>query len=411
MAHLSIIIPVWNLWNMTEACLESIAHVCAQDNMQDSIEVIVVDNNSTDTTADALAPTLTRLFQQRGRMIRLESNMGFAKACNAGARAAKGQLLFFLNNDTVMTEGCIPPLLEALERNPKLGIVGPLLLYPGNKVQHAGICFSPTLELQHAHHLIPVSYVASLKQRFWQAITGAAMLMPAKIFHDCEGFCEEYVNGFEDLDLCCAVRLQGYSLNIAHKSIIYHHTSQTPGRFDNDKENAALLGKRRAGHFRPDMHKIALEAGLQPYLSPDLELYIGLTTAKEHALNQIFSENFDEERCKKRLETEPYWLGGYTILASYLEKQGRWQEALDLHLQAARLAPLKDNFANLGVCAANTGEHDILVNAKQCLQDTVNKTRDKDALWHKAQRLHDWATHNEDEELEQLFAQWLHTNA
>ncbi len=406
MAQLSIIIPVWNLWEMTEACLESIAQVCAKDGLLASMEVIVVDNNSTDATATALEPTLKRLFRHHGHVLRMSENVGFAKACNAGAKKAQNPILFFLNNDTVLTEGCLSPLLEALEKNPKLGIVGPLLLYPDNTVQHAGICFSPNLELEHVHQFLPAPYVKNLKQRFWQAITGAAMLIPAKIFHDCQGFFEGYINGFEDLDLCSIARSQGYVLNVVHKSIIYHHTSQTPGRFDNDAYNAALLSSRCNGQFRPDIHNIALELGLRPLLSPDQELYIGISEAKEYALKQVFTENFDVERCKKQLENEPYWIGGYNLLANHFEKQKMWLEAIDMYLQATRLAPLKAHFANLAVCAAHAGKQDILADAQKRLQNCINKTKDIQKLWKNAQKIRAWATQNNDPELDRLFAQW-----
>ncbi len=407
MVKISIIIPVWNLWHMTKDCLESIAQSCAKDEILDSIEVIVVDNHSTDTTCTALAPTLTALFGKQGHVITHAENLGFAKACNAGAHKAKAPLLFFLNNDTVMTENCLPPLMQALERNQNLGIVGPLLLYPGNKIQHAGIAFSPTLELVHAHHLIPAASILASKQRFWQAITGAAMLMPAKIFKECEGFHEGYINGFEDLDLCAMVRQKGFKLTVIHKSILYHHTSQTPGRFANDSANSALLGKRCAGYFRPDLHKIALEAGLEPQLSPDLELYISLSHAKEKALNLVFSQNFHEERCKNRLDAEPYWLSGYELLGTYYEHNGRWNDALDVRLQQARLAPLKEHFGSLAFCAANCKASDLVEHGKQCLVDVIQKTKDMNALQHKATSLKNWALQNDDPELAQIFERWL----
>ncbi len=407
MPKISFIIPVWNLWDMTKACLESLVHCCAKDELLDQIEVIVVDNNSSDATTTELEPMLQALFSKSGHKITLPENQGFARACNKGGEKAKGPLLFFLNNDTIMTEGCIAPLLHALDRNPKLGAVGPLLLYPGNKVQHAGICFSPSLELNHAHHLLPASYVTTQKQRFWQAITGAALLMPKDLFKQCGGFHEEYINGFEDLDLCCQIRQKGYKLTVVHKSRIYHHTSQTPGRFEHDAANAALLGKRSQGYFKPDQHVVALEASLTAHFSPDLELYISCTEAKEKALNLTFTQSFNEDRCKARLENDPYWLGGYNLLATYYEKRQRWPEALDMRLQQCRLEPLSNNFGSLGFCAANTGDTTIVANAKQCILDIREKTKDMKKLHHKALHLQQWALQNDDPALVELFNTWL----
>ncbi len=411
MSQLSIIIPVWNLWEMTKACLESIAKVCAKDGLLESIEVIVVDNNSTDATCSELPHTLKKLFESRGHVLSMPDNMGFAKACNAGAKAAKSPLLFFLNNDTILMDGCLPPLLEALDNNPKLGMVAPLLLYPNNTIQHAGICFSPTLELTHAYHLLPADYVKTLKQRFWQAITGAALLMPAKVFLECDGFHESYVNGFEDIDLCCQVREKGYLLNVIHESTLYHLTSQTPGRFDYDDANAALLSRRCQGAFRPDQHKVALEAGFVPLLSPDLWLYTALPTAKEQAMTHMFSENFEEQRCKARLKQNPYWLGGYELLAKNYETKGMWQEALDVRTQVTQLAPLAHNYASMAFCAAHLQKIDIVKHAQHCLKDIINTLKNKEELLHKAMRLQTWAKHNNDPELEHIFSNWLKEHA
>ncbi len=410
MPKISFIIPVWNLWSMTNACLESLVTYCAKDGLLDQVEIVVVDNNSSDETSTALEPTLQALFGKNAHHFRLPENLGFAKACNLGAQKAKGSLLFFLNNDTILTENFLPPLLLALEKNSNLGAVGPLLLYPGDKVQHAGICFSPSLELMHAHHLMPASYVRAQKPRFWQAITGAALLMPKDIFTTCGGFHEEYINGFEDLDLCCHIRQKGYKLTAVHKSSVYHHTSQTPGRFTHDAANAALLGKRCTGYFRPDQHLLALEAGLRPLFTPDLELYTTLSKAKEQALHLVFTQNFDEKRCLERLESEPYWLDGYDFLAKHYESQQRWEEALDMRLHQARLYPLARIFASLGLCAAHTGDTDMVNHAKQSILTIKEKTQDLRALHHKALRLQHWAAQNDDIPLKDLFTQWIEEN-
>ncbi len=407
MVKISIIIPARNLWEMTKACIESIAHSCEKDALLDAIEVLVVNNNSSDATSTELAPTLHALFAKRGRHIHLTQNQSVAKACNAGARAAKGDLLFFLNNGTRMTEGCLPPLLHALERNPKLGMVGPLLLAPDNKVQHAGIFFKPNLELAHAHFLMPASYIIPVKQRFWQAITGAAMLIPRQLFRECEEFHEGYINGLEDLDLCCRVREKGYKLTVVHKSIIYHHSSQTTESFAHDSANTALLGQRCQGCFTPDQHIMAMEMGLEAKFSPDLEMYVGLPAAKEKAYNLIFTQKFDEKNCIARLSTDPYWLGGYEILATYYEKTQRWQDALDIRLQQTRLAPLVKHFASLAYCAANTGDTDIVSNGKQRLHDAARKVNNMDTLLRSALSLKDLALHNNDEALEKLLEQWI----
>ena len=102
----SVIIPVFNNWELTRQCLSSLA-----ENSPADLEVIVVDNGSTDETATGLEPLGQTLFEKHFRRIRFEENRNFAPACNAGAQAAHSEFLFFLNNDTIIRPGWLPPLL------------------------------------------------------------------------------------------------------------------------------------------------------------------------------------------------------------------------------------------------------------------------------------------------------------
>ncbi len=407
MPQLSIIIPVWNLWNMTQNCLESIAKY--SHDLREEIEVIVVDNGSSDATNVALGPTLQELFAHRGHVITLAENLGFAKASNIGAQTASGKLLFFLNNDTLFTPNCLTPLMDALLENTHIGIVGPLLLYPDDSVQHAGICFNHALEPVHAYHFVPSSYQSVHKKRPWQAITGAAMLMQATLFKDCGGFHEGYINGFEDLDLCHQIRAKGLQVHVASQSRIYHLASQTPGRFDKDSHNAALLSQRYPHAFYPDYHTTALEEGLCPMLSPDLQLYLTLPKAKEHALSQIFTHNFNALQCHDQLEVQPYWLAGYDLLANHLERFQMWEAATTYRLLQSRLAPLQEHMRALALCAARQGQKKLVESAHEDIQKIQQIIQNPLPLLEKAHTLHAWAQERGDKALEQLFSTWFKT--
>ncbi len=406
MVKISIIIPAWSLWKITKECLESIAQSCEKDALLDVIEVIVVGSSSHDGTQAELQLSLQALFGKHGHHIPLSRNEGFAKSCNLGAKVAKGSLLFFLNSCITMTDGSLPLLLQALERNPKLGMVSPLLLYPNNKVHNAGICFKPDLELTYAHHLIPASYVIPLKQRFWQAITGVSLLMPKQIFQDCHGFHEGYNNGFEDLDLCCRVREKGYKITVVHDSIVYTRTNSIL-ETSNQNENKILFEQRCHDCFAADLHIVATQMNLEPKFTPDLEMYVGLPSAKESAYTLIFTENFDENRCIARLNTDPYWLGGYEILATFYEKGQRWTEAIDIRLQQSHLVPVVKNFASLAYCAANAGNTELVSSCKQFIHDITRKIHDIEALRHKAFSIQETASKNDDTTLKELVEQWI----
>src|SRR5215475_5115622 len=116
----SIVIPVFNKWEYTFKCLMAVAN-----NTRDvAHEVIVVDNASSDDTAQAL-PLLEGLRFQRN-----ETNFGFAKACNQGAAMARGKYLMFLNNDTEARAGWLSAMTKILDAEPDVAMVGSKLLFP-----------------------------------------------------------------------------------------------------------------------------------------------------------------------------------------------------------------------------------------------------------------------------------------
>lgn len=398
----SIIIPVLNLWEMTLDCLRSLA----EHSDIAHLEIIVVDNGSTDATAAALAPTGSQLFGDSFRHIRHPQNLGFAKACNAGAQAARAPLLFFLNNDTLLTPNWLPPLLDALAASPALGMVGPLLLLPSNLVQHCGIAFSPSPEVSHVYALFPRTHPLVHKSRPLQALTGAAFLLSKELFFRCGQFHEGYQNGFEDLDLCCLVRQQNLRLTCASNSVIYHLTSQTPGRADHDASNARLLNQRHPIGFVPDLHRIGLDDGYLPRLSPSLELYLTLTPEREQSLNNAL-RSFDEDRCRDHLASEPLWEQGYTLLTQHLESRRAFAAAANVRSTQLHFFPLAPYAVALARAAARAHRHDLARTAAEAAPALLHSAANTSELHHKATCLYAWSQKIGEKELEKIFGEWL----
>lgn len=349
----SVIIPVFNKWELTKACLESLrSHTPG-----DAFEVLVADNGSSDATGAQCPPLGEELFPGRFRHLRFERNLNFGPACNLGAAAAKGELLLFLNNDTLLSPGWLPPLVEALGSDPRMGAVGPLLVYPeepflGVRVQHLGIAVEPQLYPQHLYEFFPAGHPLVRKRRAVQALTAAALLLPRALFLDCGGFCEEYRNGGEDVDLGLQISRRGLAQVCVPGSVVTHLTSQTLGRNDFEAHNALVLKKRCLKDFVPDLHYHAARDGYELRLSPHLRPYLALPLRRAEVLNRHMAGGrlaggFDVGLCRELLEREPLWFEGYGLLARHCEAKGELDQACCLRYLEARFRHDPAAFAEL----------------------------------------------------------------
>jgi O-antigen biosynthesis protein len=253
----SIIIPVWNRLELTKQCLIALAEVTTGL----SFEVLVVDNGSVDGTEEFLSQ-----LQGDVRIIRNRDNLGFAKACNQGAQAARGKYLVFLNNDTLPKEGWLRALVHEVEEHPEVGIVGSKLLYPDGTIQHGGVVRDCRYFLPyHLYKSFAGDHPAVNQRREFQIVTAACLLIRRSLFEEAGGFDEGYVNGFEDADLCLKVRERGHLVVYQPRSVVVHLESQTPGRKSNEDANAArFLGRwgtqwwaaDEDRHFQADGYKL-----------------------------------------------------------------------------------------------------------------------------------------------------------
>ena len=284
-----------------------------------------------------------------------------------GAKQAAGRYLFFLNNDTLLSPGWEAPLSGRFSYGTgNLGAAGPLLLYPdSDRIQHIGISFDPALSAQHLYEHFPADHPLIRKRRKLKALTAAALMIPKGLFESLGGFHEEYVNGFEDMDLCLRLNSQGKTLTCIPESVVYHYGSRTPGRFDKDDANGALLSKRCGSLILPDLHAWADEDGYRLRVTPWLSFYMGLTPERNTELNRLFQGKFDPQQCADTLRSEPLWIGGYELLALHFEKNELWMEALEARLDQTTFWPTAHGLKNMHRVATSAGEHGY---ADVCLQ-------------------------------------------
>lgn len=337
----SVVIPVLNKWALTRACLESLrAHTAGE------IEVLLVDNASSDATP-AEAPALGRgLFGAGFVYLPQPVNRNFAAACNLGARAATGDLLFFLNNDTLLTPGWLPPLQAALAAKAPPACVGPLLLFPDlagrpDRVQHLGIAFDPQLRARHLYEGFPAGHPLCAKERRFQALTGAALLLRRDLFLARGLFDEDFINGLEDVEFGLRLGRDGLYSQVVRESVVYHLASQTPGVHAQAVRNAKLLLAKAGSLLRPDLADWGAADGYVFRLGPDLAGYFDLPEERSAALDKKAAAGRDAggrdaAALRELLEAEPLWRRGYALLAAAQEAAGDFGAAADTVFLALR---------------------------------------------------------------------------
>jgi len=249
----SIIIPVYNLASLTRRCLDTLLG----DALETSFEIVVVDDASTDVT-----PQLLGGYGDRIRVVRRETNGGFAAACNDGAAVASGEYLVFLNNDVVPQAGWLDALVRYAESHPEAAAVGTKLLYPDGTVQHAGVVICQDLGPRHLYAGFPADHPAVNKSRRFQIVTAASMLLRREPFEEAGGFDTAFLNGVEDVDLCLRLGERGYEVHYCHESVGYHLETVSERRSKNEGENFRLYRERWFQRLRPDDLDYYTEDGL-----------------------------------------------------------------------------------------------------------------------------------------------------
>jgi GT2 family glycosyltransferase len=318
----SIIIPVFNNWDLTRNCLKAIATTT----IDKSVEVIVVDNASSDATPN-VCPLLGRqLFGESFHYQRNFNNLNFGPASNIGAKLATGEFLIFLNNDTIPLPGWYQPLIDDFTNYPDIAATGPVLLYPKEKpfgytVQHLGIYISPTLSVDHLYKHISADCALVNKRRFFQAITAACMVLRRSSFLDIGMFDEHYVNGFEDLEICAMFSKKGYRMTVNPMSRVIHKESQTLGRFDHVKENLKYFASHGMKHLVPDWHRYITDDGMYLRLGEWLDLQASLPV--EHCLRlDKIAEKTNGDAILEILLTNPFWENGWRQLSLKAKADG-----------------------------------------------------------------------------------------
>jgi GT2 family glycosyltransferase len=188
-------------------------------------DIIIVSNNTTNTHAIRNLQDAAKLEQVT--VLRYDGSFNFSRQCNLGARYAKGTKLLFINDDIVpVSEHWLEQLHEWMDE-PR--IVGPLLVYPDQSVQHAGMHLGfkglAGHVLRHAH--VPAGDYGFFltAPRHVSCLTGACMLMPRAIYSALNGFDPMLATYLQDVDLSLRALYSGYNLILDPRAILIHMES------------------------------------------------------------------------------------------------------------------------------------------------------------------------------------------
>lgn len=366
---LTVSIPVLNNWRLTKQCLTSLA----QTTQGHRLEVFVVDNGSTDETTTSCPALGRELFKERFGYLRQERNINYGPASNLGARKGTGEFILFLNNDTIMLPGWLEPLMDAFEADSKLGAATPLLMYPGengdvDRVQHLGVVFDPLFYPGHLYELFPADHPLVKRRRSYQSLTGAALMLPRKLFAETGGYHEEYINGGEDVDLTLQLLGKGYGLRCVTESRIYHLASQTPGRNDNEEYNGSILKRRCLDRICPDLHLHAKADGYELRLSKWMRPYLALPQRRRELVERRYGQQADADTLKEAVLREPLWHAGRARLVDLLDARGDHEAATREAFLLTRLERSPGAFEALQQKATRAGDRANLEYALAALQ-------------------------------------------
>ena len=216
----SIVIPVYNHFAHTLACLRAIA----AHPPQAAIEVIVVDDGSSDESQYCLPQVAGLRYHRRS------ANGGFIAACNDGAALARGEYVVFLNNDTLPQPDWLDRLLATFAANPGTGLVGAQLIYPDGRLQEAGgVVLSDGNASNYGRFESP-NHPRYAFVREADYCSGAAIAVPRALFERLGGFDRRYAPAYyEDTDLAYAVRASGLAVRYQPGARVVHLEGITAG--------------------------------------------------------------------------------------------------------------------------------------------------------------------------------------
>jgi GT2 family glycosyltransferase len=224
----SVIVVSYNTREMTLECLRSVL----RETQQETFEVIVVDNQSQDGSAEAIAAELPEI-----RLIQPDANLGFARANNLAAESARGEYLLLLNPDTVVLDAAIDRVIDFARQHPEAGIWGGRTL-DGERALDPSSCWGRISLWSLFCRAVGLNVLFSRSEFFnpecygdWQRdrirdvdiVSGCFFLIRRELWESLNGFDPVFFMYAEEADLCLRARRIGVRPRITPEATIVHY--------------------------------------------------------------------------------------------------------------------------------------------------------------------------------------------
>ena len=231
----SIIIVSYNTKELLKQCIESITKNSKTSNI--SYEIIVVDNNSKDDSVKFVNSLIRNKLAIK--LIENKNNVGFAKANNQGIKIAQGKYIMLLNSDTIILNNALEKMVDYLEKNRDVAVLGPKLLN-ADRTPQPSVGNFPSLpvavNMLFFEHFVPNRFVrwSPKTTRTVDWVMGAALMSRREIFNKIGGLDENIFMYMEELEWCYRVKKNGYKIYFYPQAKIVHlgQGSSKTGRKD-----------------------------------------------------------------------------------------------------------------------------------------------------------------------------------
>ena len=269
----SVIIVSYNVKRYVTHCIET---VLCSDYIGEK-EIIVVDNNSFDETSQYLRETFPEI-----KLIENHKNVGFGKAVNHAAETATGEYLLILNPDTILQENTISTFVNYLKTHSEVGLIGPKIINPDGTLQLTCKRSFPTLsvalpKLLGFSKIFPqtkwagkynLTYLDPNKIHSVDAVSGSCIFIRKTLFHEIDGFDEQFFLFGEDLDLCFRMKQKGHEIHYVPSTQILHYKGESVKFAPYDSRSAfynamILFYKKHFSKSQNTLFRIGIHFGIQ----------------------------------------------------------------------------------------------------------------------------------------------------